>query len=364
MASNLWVQRVIVGGWIVFLTGCATAPSADTAAGNREPTVESQTALPEKDQGPLARDRSAILGLAGVFDVDYRYEEVVALREGYTPALPQKARAREVVLVAEDTPDRIVLQHLLLIGDPALIVKHWRQDWRHAPSTALQYVDDQIWRRAPFPQAGSEGVWVRSVFEADGAPTYSNWGRWSHPAEPADPATAEASPVVGSEPAAPEDDVEEAEVRWSSLTPVLAPLPRRESARRGDYEVMWVGDEITLTPSGWSQQQSLTKSVFVPTVPPLVRESGSVTYRRLEQDSAATAEVYWQNVGPYWAVTREAWAEVFRSRRDVKIFDQVNGAPRWRSVFAVVEAAASAGQPVEEIRQALDPVFREFVERR
>ncbi|MEM7626247.1 MAG: DUF6607 family protein [Planctomycetota bacterium] len=367
-------------GWIgagltAIVVGCATpsgvAPgnpsSAQSGAGADGRAPVAAPVLTPAEQA-LARDRAAILGLAGVFDVEYRYEEVVVLRAGYTLAAPQQTRAREWVVVVQDTPERIVLQHLLLVGEPALVVKHWRQDWRHAPTTAVQYVDAQIWRRTPFNLAGLAGVWTRSVVEADGAPAYTGWGRWTHAGSAIDETTSDVAvdPVEGAETSGNEAEATPGGggASWSSVTPVLAPLPRREAVRQGDYEVLWVEDRVTQTPTGWAQEQSLTKSVFVPTVPPLVREAGVVNYRRAEGVDVAAAEAYWRRVGPYWAVARAAWENAFRSSRDVKIFDEVNGEPRWRRLFGVVDAAAAVGQPPDETRPAFDAVLREYVERR
>lgn len=359
------IQSCIAGALVAIATGCVAPPPSETPRAEASPTAAvAAPPLPSPAQQALARDRAAILGLAGAYDVEYRYEEVVVLRSGYELTPPQEARAREWVLVVEDAGDRIVLQHLLLVGEPALVVKLWRQDWQHAPKTSLQYMDAWIWRRAPFALAELEGVWTRSVIEADGGPAYTNWGRWTHREAgakadaPLDPASNPQASVTA------EENSGGGGASWSSATPVLAPLPRRESARRGDYEVLWVEDEITLTPTGWAQQQSVTKSVFVPTVPPLVRETGVVTYRRATGLDAAAAEAYWQKVGPYWAVARAAWAEVLRSRRDVKIFAEVNGQPRWRRLFGVVDAAIAAGQSPEETRAAFNEALREYVERR
>ncbi|MEL7086920.1 MAG: DUF6607 family protein, partial [Planctomycetota bacterium] len=354
------IYDFLILGLVAFAAGCAGSPGPEpspaTATPDRSDVPLSPAPTPE--ERAFARDRAAILGLAGAYDVAYRYEEMVALRAGYTPTPAQEARAREWVLVVEDTGDRIGLQHLLLVGESALVVKHWRQDWRYAPVTALQYVDARIWRRAGFALAGRPGVWTRSVTEADGGPAYTNWGRWSHDdASPVEPSNAnDPEPPPGRAEEKPASGGETVRSSWSSATPVLAPLPRRESARQNDYEVQWVQDRITSTPTGWTQRQSVTKSVFVPTVPPLVREAGVVTYRRAGGLDVAAAEAYWERVGPYWAVGRAAWAAALRSRRDVKVFSEANGRVRWRQLFNVVDAAVNANQAPESVRPKFDAV--------
>lgn len=344
------------------LIGCAsTSPSVTPITVVETMPIEPAPVVSPEDQA-LARDRAAILSLAGVYEVTFRYEEVAALRSGYELAAPQRSSAREWIFVVEDQGDRIVLQHLLLIGEPALVVKHWRQDWQHAPATALQYVDAQIWRHGAFALAGMPGVWTRSVMEVDDGPAYTNWGRWSHAETMNAESNYTTAPDTQGSPVS--NTANGIGSIWTSVTPVLAPLPRREASRQNDYEVLWVEDEIALTPQGWAQQQSLTKSVFVPTVPPLVRESGLVSYQRSETLDVAAARAYWNQVGPYWAEARAAWGQALRSRRDLKVFAEANGQVRWRRLFAVVDAAVKAGVTPAEARPRFDELMREYVERR
>ncbi|MEM8739609.1 MAG: DUF6607 family protein, partial [Planctomycetota bacterium] len=128
------------GWWWLSLSGCAPGvPGGDAGL------VEEVGPAAER---VFARDREAVLGLAGVFEVAYRYEEVAALRPGVELSEPYGAAAREVVVVTEDTGRRVVLVHLLVAGDGAgvVVVKLGRQDWAYESGEALRLVGPGLWR--------------------------------------------------------------------------------------------------------------------------------------------------------------------------------------------------------------------------
>src|SRR5258706_7992278 len=84
------------------------------------------------------RDRAAILAMAGDYRVSFDFLETILFEPGAPPARPYRSWATERVYVIEDRPDRIRLQHILVmfVVDDAgrqsgpLVQKHWRQDWR------------------------------------------------------------------------------------------------------------------------------------------------------------------------------------------------------------------------------------------
>lgn len=319
-------------GVAVGMAGCAADPASSRPAIGDPPPPSSPT--PPAREADFTQDRAAILALAGAYLVDYRFEETVTLRAGYEPALPYAASATELVLVAEDAEDRVVLQHLLLIGEPARVVKHWQQAWAHAPGGAVQLVGENRWQRRPFVGADQPGVWSRTVTEADGAPGYAAWGRWSHEAG-----------VSG----------------WSASTAVFAPPPRREADRRGDYNTLLVLDRVTLTPDGWVQEQQITKGGFADDTPALARESGVVRYRRAETPADfEQGRSYWQRVGPYWAQVRQAWAAVFADGGAVSLREQVDGRPRWRRLFGLAESMGRSAD-AEAVRREIDAVLGDYV---
>jgi len=308
--------------------------------------------IPDRDAG-FPRDREAILSMAGGYRVDYRFEETAALRPGYELASPYTASATEWVAVAQDTGERVVLQHLLVMGEPARVVKHWQQTWDYAPSAVVRYVDENVWQNQALLSPGRTGRWSRTVSEADGSPSYAAWGRWSH------------GEAAGS--------------RWSASTAVLAPPPRREGLRRSAYQAVLVRDRIQLLGDGWLQQQALTKRWINDATPGLARESGVVRYGRVEAGDAATqtmavafgeATRYWVRAGPFWAEARRAWDDWMAGGGAVRLRDEVDGQPRWRRVFALAsmvsenqQSPVGEGTTGERIRDQIDAVLRDYVVR-
>src|SRR5688572_17255605 len=81
--------------------------------------------------GPPAKDREAILAMAGTHAVTFEFQETAAIAPGYKlKTKPYKETATEVVIVVENSPHRIALQNLLVVpgkeGKPQ-VIKHWAQ---------------------------------------------------------------------------------------------------------------------------------------------------------------------------------------------------------------------------------------------
>ena len=76
-----------------------------------------------------AKDRAAILAMQGEYTVEFAFDETVLLAPGYERASAQRSGGDEVVIVVEDTPGKVVLQHLLVDQKGGHVTKHWRQDW-------------------------------------------------------------------------------------------------------------------------------------------------------------------------------------------------------------------------------------------
>jgi hypothetical protein len=318
--------------WFCWLLPCCLLVSCGTVPRSQPPPSPPPSPAPATG---IEADRAAILRLAGHFRVDYTYTETQPLRPGYSPTPASAAAAREVVLVVEDRATRIVLQHLLLVGTPTLVVKHWREDWDYQPATLIEHVDRQAWQRRTVPAERRGGRWSRSVFEADGAPRHAALGRWTHGPD-------------GSQFEVP--------------SPVLSPKPRRELTRL-DYELLWLQDRISVPAPpavGWKRTQQITKTLYVPVQPPLVQETVEVRYTP-EADAAGgdAAAAYWQRVGPYWTPARAAWAGRFPVSRVVRLRDVVDGTPRWRRLFTLIEAAAEADRDPADLRPQLRAVLRQ-----
>ncbi len=75
--------------------------------------------------------------MMGTFVVHYRHAETAVLAPRREHAVPYVADARECIRVVVQGPERVVMQHLLLVGEPPLVVKHWCGDWEHTAERRL-----------------------------------------------------------------------------------------------------------------------------------------------------------------------------------------------------------------------------------
>lgn len=117
-----------------------------------------------------ARDRASILAMQGEYIVDFAFDETVLLQPGYERAPAVRTGGNEVVIVVEDTPTRVVLQHLLVEPKSGHVTKHWRQDWVYQAPTRFEFTADQTWQVRPIPTALTTGAWTQCVYEVSDAP--------------------------------------------------------------------------------------------------------------------------------------------------------------------------------------------------
>jgi hypothetical protein len=192
--------------------------------------------LREPGLSALERDRRAILAMAGPYRVSFDFLEVVRFDAALKPDAPYQSWATEIVLVAEDRPDFIALQHVLAmrvlqddgkVSEP-MVVRHWRQEWRYEAERLLAYAGDNSWEQRSVPEAERRGAWTQSVLQVDDSPRYAARGRWRH-----------------------EDGLS----TWIS-DETWRPLPRREFSVRKDYQVLAGTNRHSVTPSGWLQEEN------------------------------------------------------------------------------------------------------------
>ena len=278
--------------------------------------------LNEPGLAPKERDRRAVLAMAGPYRVSFDFLEVVR----YDPALKQDAPYQswgtEYVFVAEDRPDFIALQHVLVmrmqsdggkISEP-MVVRHWRQEWRYEAQTYLVYEGANTWARRPTP-AERSGTWTQTVLQVDDSPRYSSIGRWEH------------SGGVST---------------WLSAE-TWRPLPRREFSVRKDYDVLVGTNRHTVTPSGWVQEENNLKLVSTEKRY-LAREYGVARYERIRDYDFSAGESYYKRTEPFWAEVRAAWRELEEGRGRFSVRAPVDQAqlflPFFRYADKLVDGAA------------------------
>lgn len=237
---------------------------------------------------PPEEDRRAILAMAGRFKVSFNFEETFPVAPGYKPlSKPYHEEAVEVVEVVEDTPERISLQHLLVVGSEGKshVIKHWAQIWTWEDTKLLDYCGSEgkdAWLRREVSADEAKGKWSQLVTSVDDTPRYEGLGKWVH---------------------------EFGESSWTSES-TRRPLPRREYEARDDYDYLIVLNRHSLTPTGWVHSQDNRKVVdregkkFI-----LAHETGLNLYNKTDDAIAEQAVTWWKENGKVWDTIRNFWID-------------------------------------------------------
>jgi hypothetical protein len=251
--------------------------------------AEAWRRLNEPGLSALERDRRAILAMSGPYRVSFDFLEVVRYDPTLKPDAPYQSWGTEYVFVAEDRPDFIALQHVLVmrmqleggkVSEP-MVLRHWRQEWRHEAQSLLAYEGANTWARRAVPPAERRGAWVQSVLQVDDSPRYAARGRWQH--------AGGVSTWISDE-------------TWR-------PLPRREFSVRKDYEVLVGTNRHTITPQGWVQEENNLK-LALDGRRYRAREYGVARYERIRDYDFSAGEQYYARTEPFWAEVRTAWREL------------------------------------------------------
>lgn len=280
---------------------------------------------------PPAEDRAAILAMQGEFAVTFNFKETVPLKAGYQARSTKESGARELVLLVEDTPGRIVLQHLL-VAPNGHVTKHWRQDWTFEAPSRFEYVAHQTWRVRALSAEETAGRWTQCVFEVSDAPRYCGTGRWNH--------------KYGN-------------ATWTSDRS-WRPLPRREHTVRDDYNALNVENRHTITPAGWTHEQDNTKVVREGerTVGVLTREFGFNDYRRTTDTDFGPARRYWEATAGFWAQVRARWQQAL-DEGGLVIDTGIDGMPVIVGLFNLA-SRVEQGKAVDAA--AIERVFARHIE--
>ncbi len=279
----------------------------------------------------VTQDRQAILAMQGEYEVGFKFIETVTLKPNYHRKDDKLSGAFEKVYVVEDTPKKIVLQHLL-VSDAGEVIKHWRQDWLYEATTRLEFTEDQVWRVKKIADDKIKGYWTQCVYEVTDAPRYCGTGKWNH---------------------------HYGHPTWTSDR-TWRPLPRREYTTRNDYNALNVENRHTITPSGWTHEQDNTKVVRKgeSTESLLVREVGFNDYQKVSVINFKTADDYWQKTAGYWDGIRQRWEAILQKNHCLQLQSDLNDTHLMKAVF---EQAEHVTQGHQADQKALGAAFATWV---
>jgi len=282
----------------------------------------------------IARDHASILAMQGEYTVDFAFDETVLLTPGYERAPAMRSAGNEVVIVVEDSPLRIVLQHLLVDAKSGHVTKHWRQDWVYEARNRFEFSADQTWQVRTIPAAINQGAWTQCVYEVSDAPRYCGTGTWSYDNN---------VPTWTSD------------ISWR-------PLPRREYTKRSDYNALAVVNRHTLTPNGWTHEQFNTKVQRNAdgSQVEIAREFGFNDYLRTTEVDFSPARDYWKGTAGYWARVRQRWDGFLTQAPGVHLKTKIDGMAMIIPLFTQADDIQS-GKKVKDAQ--IDAVFAEFVQK-
>lgn len=252
-------------------------------------------------QNKKKQDKKAIKDMCGCYAVTFNFAETFEYVEDstYLPSPTKHDKALEWVEILEDDPNKIVLQHLLIVGPPnnQMIVKHWRQDWEFENTKLYQYDHDNTWKFVNLPKNQVKGQWTQRVFQVDDSPRYEGSSTWVH--------------VDGKS-------------YWENTSD--APLPRREETIRADYNVTGRTNRQEITANGWIHDQDNTKVLREAGKEDVIiaEEKGHNTYVKIDDSKCKAAQDYWKETHEKWAVVRHKWDEVFARDKDLILEEKVD----------------------------------------
>ena len=250
-------------------------------------------------------DINAIKAMQGCYNVEFKYTETFAPEVDYEKAYDYTSAAFEWAEIIEDTDDKIVLQHLLIIND-SMIIKHWRQDWTYEKQDVYHYEKNNRWVAKSLSEKEVKGTWTQEVYQVDDSPRYTGTATWTH--------------VDGVS-------------AWYNKAD--SPLPRREYTKRSDYNVMKRGNRVQIVENGWMHEQDNDKVIREDGKEDvlLVQEKGYNTYEKRPDEDCSIAKEWWEANKEKWAVVRTVWEDVYANNQPLKLKAEVDGKKLYEQLF-------------------------------
>jgi hypothetical protein len=255
-------------------------------------------------------DIEAIKGQCGCFDVRFSYAETFAPAKDYVFHDRYKTGALEYVFVDEESKNKLVLMHLLVIND-TLVIKHWREDWVYQNTNLLAYDKGTTWKPKNLSKSEVKGQWTQKVFEVNDSPRYEGTASWSH--------------FDGNH-------------TWSNVTD--APLPRREYTKRSDYQVLRRNNRIHVTAAGYMHEQDNDKIIRNETGDKLLaQEKGWNEYKKTDEAKCKLATTFWKENREYWVDVRNVWGQIIDENKGISYkIKSDNGKSMWSELDNLVES--------------------------
>jgi hypothetical protein len=286
------------------------------------------TLLIASAQDKKNQDIDAIKSMCGCYEVIFNFTETFNYSNDslYKPSETKVEKALEWAQLVTDDENKIQIQHLLQVGNPAkpMIVKHWRQDWLFENRDLYTYDANNKWKFEKKPSSEVTGQWTQKVFQVDDSPRYEGSATWVH--------------VDGKS-------------YWENTTP--APLARREYTTRSDYNLLQRGNRQEITDYGWLHDQDNHKIIKEEGKEEilLAKEKGYNTYVKVDDSRCKAAANWWKENSSKWELVRSKWNEVYSRNKDLILEDKVDNKALYKHLFE---------EDITKTEQ-IDPIIESFV---
>ncbi len=276
-----------------------------------------------------AQDIENIKKLEGCFHVTFNYAETFTndTSKEYKAKAIENKPVVEYSFALEESPKKIVLQHILVIPGGTMI-KHWREDWEYEPTTMWTFDHDGVWKKVALDPKEVKGKWMQSVWEVSDAPRYQGLSQWVY--------------INGA-------------YRWMNTTD--APLPRREYTTREDYNVLERTNMISLTNYGYMHEQDNRKIIRKTgsTDSVLAYEKGYNKYVRLDDAKCGAAASFWtKERAAFWDNVKSIWKEYMDKNNSIKVSFLANHVQMFEALDVVEKQKLSGAAQKAAIKKTMD----------
>ena len=262
-------------------------------------------------QNKKKTDKDAIKKMCGCFEVTFNFAETFkySKNDEYSPSKNYSTSGLEWAQLVKDSKNNIIIQHILLVGNPAkpYVMKHWRQDWLYENKDFYIYDSNNKWTYKKKNKTQVKGQWTQKVYQVDDSPRYEGSSSWVH--------------IDGKS-------------FWENTT--SAPLPRREYSKRNDYNVLLRGNRQEITKKGWVHDQDNFKIIREKGKKDeiIAMEKGINNYLRVNEKKCQAAKEWWEKNSKKWSHVRNSWNKVYSENKDISLKSEVQGKKLYEYLFS------------------------------
>jgi hypothetical protein len=263
------------------------------------------------------QDIKSIKSMCGCYEVKFNFTETFQYPKDsltYKPSKTKHDYGLEWVELLEDTPNKISMQHLLIVSDK-MIIKHWRQDWLYENTDLYSFYKNTSWKYQKLDKKAVKGQWTQKVYQVDDSPRYEGTATWVH--------------VDGTD-------------YWTNIAD--APLPRREHTKRDDYNVLKRRNIHEITKTGWNHEQDNDKLIRDDSGKDvlLAQEKGMDIYTKVPDIKCIAAQNWWKENNAVWKNVRDKWQTLFDRHKDLNLEPTVDKKPLFMFLFDLKPDVAKA----------------------